>query len=149
MCGLDAVSKAALKTTIPEIVSGLPSDGYGRGALAPVLPNAPTLFYRSGTENICESVASLLIDVPAAQEQPNAKQWSSTQPNPAIADFVQIVMGLTPSDPRAAPAQALLTSHFSSAVASQGATATESSSRPLSWRAWLPRPCPSGCEAVK
>jgi hypothetical protein len=123
VCGLDAVSKAALKTTIPEIVSGLPSDGYGRGALAPVLPNAPTLFYRSGTENICESVASLLIDVPAAQEQPNAKQWSSTQPNPAIADFVQIVMGLTPSDPRAAPAQALLASHFSSAVAS-GATAT-------------------------
>ncbi|MGH7269974.1 MAG: hypothetical protein ACREJ3_06045, partial [Polyangiaceae bacterium] len=49
LCGLNATSKAALKTTIPEIVSGLPSDGYGRGAVAPVLPNQPTLFYRAGT----------------------------------------------------------------------------------------------------
>ena len=40
---------------IPQIAGGLPSDGYGRGATAPVLPNQPTLFYRAGLENICEA----------------------------------------------------------------------------------------------
>jgi hypothetical protein len=37
------------EATIAEIVSGLPSDGYGRGSIAPVLPNDPTLFYRRNT----------------------------------------------------------------------------------------------------
>ena len=89
-------------TTIPEIVSGLPSDGYGRGSVAPVLPNQPTLFYRAGTENICEAVAALTIDVPTGKAIPGVTQWSSTQPTPAIADFVSTVMGLPSSDPRAA-----------------------------------------------
>jgi hypothetical protein len=124
VCGLDALTKAMAKSTIPEIVSGLPSDGYGRGATAPVLPNAPTLFYRSGTENICEAVSALVVDPSAASAPPNAKRWSSTQPDAALADFVQLLMALTPSDSRAAPAQALLKSHFSSAMQT-GASATD------------------------
>jgi len=123
VCGLLATSTAALKTTIPEIVAGLPSDGYGRGAVAPVLPNQPTLFYRAGTENICEAVAALVIDVPTAKQAPGVTQWSSTQPDAAIADFVGTLMALTPSDPRATPAQTLLQSHFASAM-QQGASAT-------------------------
>ena len=124
VCGLDALSKAMAKNTIPEIVSGLPSDGYGRGAIAPVLPNAPSLFYRSGTENICEAVSTLVVDPVGASPAPNAKRWSSTLPDVAIADFVQILMALTPSDSRAAQAQALLKSHFSSAMQT-GASATD------------------------
>jgi hypothetical protein len=122
VCGLDALTKTAAKTSIPEIVSGLPSDGYGRGAVAPVLPNAPTLFYRAGVENICETVSSLVIDVPV-KSQTGQKVWSSTQPDAAIADFVQTLMGLTSSDPRAAQANQILTSHFTSAVQS-GASAS-------------------------
>jgi hypothetical protein len=123
VCGLDATTKMQAKTTIPEIVSGLPSDGYGRGAVAPVLPNASTLFYRAGTENICESVAGLVIDVPVNQQVAGVKTWSSTQSAAAIADFVQIVMGLTPSDARSASAVQILTSHFTAAVQS-GASAS-------------------------
>ena len=124
VCGLDAQKKAAAQTTIPEIVSGLPSDGYGRGAVAPVLPNLPTLFYRAGTENICAAVSAQVIDVAAAKRLPNVKQWSSAQSDAAIADFVQIVMALTPSDPRAAHAQALLSAHFAAALQS-GASPTD------------------------
>jgi hypothetical protein len=123
VCGLDPATKATTHTTIPEIVSGLPSDGYGRGATAPVLPNQPTLFYRAGVENICEAVAALVIDVPAKSQTPNVKQWSSAQPDAAIADFVQTVMALTPSDARSTPAQTLLKSHFTAATQS-GATPT-------------------------
>jgi hypothetical protein len=123
VCGLDpATTDAGPRTTIPEIVSGLPSDGYGRGAVAPVLPNAPTLFYRAATENICEAVAALVVDA-ASPETPATKQYSSKDPTSAIADFVQTLMGLEPSDSRAAPAQALLQSHYTAAVQS-GATAS-------------------------
>ncbi|HEY5145224.1 MAG TPA: hypothetical protein VII82_00590 [Polyangiaceae bacterium] len=123
ICSLDASTPDGAKTTIPEIVSGLPSDGYGRGAVAPVLPNQPTLFYRAGTENICEDAAALVIDVPMAKQIAGVKQWSSAQSTAAIADMVQTVMGLTPSDPRSASAEQVLGSHFAAAMTS-GATAT-------------------------
>jgi hypothetical protein len=123
VCGLLATSTAAQKTAIPEIVAGLPSDGYGRGAVAPVLPNQPTLFFRAGTENICEAVAAMVIDVPTSKQQAGVTQWSSGQPAAAIEAFVGTVMGLTPSDPRASQALSLLNAHYASAL-QQGATAT-------------------------
>jgi hypothetical protein len=124
ICALDPTTpRSAVRTTIPEIVSGLPSDGYGRGAVAPVLPNQPTLFYRAGTENICEAAAGLVIDVATKSQTAGVKQWSSTQPDAAIADFVQDLMALTPSDSRSEPAQKLLKAHFTAAVQS-GASAT-------------------------
>jgi hypothetical protein len=110
--------------TIPEIVSGLPSDGYGRGSVAPVLPNQPTLFFRAATENLCEAVAAQVIDVPASKQVAGVKQWSSSQAQAAIAEFVSLVMGLTTSDPRAAQATALLQQHFQSASAQAGSTPT-------------------------
>jgi hypothetical protein len=119
ICGLKSTpvavgkSKAAL-ATINQIVSGLPSDGYGRGSIAPVLPNDPSLFYRAGTENICEAVADLVID--SVMPMPGAKQWSSAAPDAAIAELVPAIMALTPSDPRSAPALAALRAHFAAAV---------------------------------
>jgi hypothetical protein len=123
ICSLDATTPDSAKTTIPEIVSGLPSDGYGRGAVAPVLPNQPTLFYRAGTENICEAAAALVIDVPMAKQIPGVTQWSSAQSATAITAMVQTIMGLTTPDPRSTPAQQLLSGHFAAAMQS-GATAT-------------------------
>ncbi len=120
VCGLDVATK---KNTVSAIVSGLPSDGYGRGSPIPVLPNQPTLFYRAGIENICESVSSLVIDAAANPSMPNAVKWSSAQPSLAIADFVHLIMALPDSDARAAAAVELLTSHFNAAKKS-GAGAT-------------------------
>ncbi len=123
VCALDELKPAAQKKTIPQIVSGLPSDGYGRGSIAPVLPNEPSLFFRAGTENICSTVAALVID-PANAQAPGVKRWSSEEPDQAIMDFVQIVMGLPPSDPRSAPALTILRAHFSSAL-QEGAEAAD------------------------
>ena len=125
VCGLDAFTKAQKNNPVPQIVSGLPSDGYGRGSVAPVLPNQPTLFYRAATENLCEDIAQMVIDVPTNQQVAGVKQWSSGQPDAAISDFAQIIMDLTPSDPRSAPAQALLKQHFTDAMAKDGASATD------------------------
>jgi len=127
VCGLTALyaKGTASKETIPEIVSGLPSDGYGRGAVAPVLPNQPTLFFRSATENICEAVAAQVIDVPVPTQTAGVQQWSSSQASAAIADFVSLVMGLTTPDPRTVPATALLQQHYQSALQQPGITPTE------------------------
>jgi hypothetical protein len=122
VCGLDVMTKAAALTTVPEIVSGLPSDGYGRGSVAPVLPNDPTLFYRAGTENICAAVAAQVVD--PSKPVAGVRSWSSAQSTSAIADFVSVVMGLGTSDPRATPANTVLTSHFTSAV-KEGASPTD------------------------
>jgi hypothetical protein len=123
VCGLHATTRAALRGVIPAIAQGLPSDGYGRGSTAPVLPNRPTLFFRAGTENLCATAAQSVIDVRDSKRLPNVKQWSSNQPDAAIADFVAILLAMTPSDPRAAQATSLLKAHFTNAM-QQGATAT-------------------------
>jgi hypothetical protein len=114
----------AISSTIAQIAKGLPSDGYGRGAVAPVLPNSPSLFYRAGTENICEALAPLVIDVPSAK-QVSTVVWSSADPQTAIQGFVQTVMGLVPSDPRYTQAISILTDHDNAALAVAGITATQ------------------------
>jgi len=123
VCGLAAVTKKQMQTAVAQIATGLPSDGYGRGANFPVLPNQPSLFYRAATENVCSAVADQVIDVAAAKQVAGVKAWSSTDTATAIADFVATVMALTPSDPRAAPATALLQAHYDAAI-QQGASRT-------------------------
>jgi hypothetical protein len=108
---------------IGQIAPGLPSDGYGRGAIAPVLPNQATLFYSAAIENICAALAAQVVDVPAGKQVEGAKAWSSKASDAAIAEFVAQVMGLPPSDARAAKAGDALTRHYQAAL-KQGANAT-------------------------
>jgi hypothetical protein len=121
VCGLDVTLPSPLSGTARQVVPGLPSDGYSRGATAPVLPNDPTLFYRAGIENLCQGLATLLID--NANAPAGAKTWQSANPTPAIADFVSLVAGLPASDPRAAGLSTILTQHFNDAKATSGITA--------------------------
>ena len=124
VCGLDALTPKGKVPTITQIAGGLPSDGYGRGAPIPVLPNAPSLFSRAGSENICEGISQELVD--AATPIAGALQFSSAKDQQAasIGNLVSGLMGLSSSDPRSAQAVTLLTTHFNSAV-SQGASATD------------------------
>jgi hypothetical protein len=122
LCDLDVTQASPnLNSKADNIIDGLPKDGYARGSTIPVLANAPTLFYRAGLENFCEAVASLVVDVssPAA----GAKTWSSAQPDAAVADFVTVVAGLAPSDPRAAPLEQALKAHFTAVKGQSGTTA--------------------------
>ncbi len=124
ICQLDAANQVGAQSTIAQIVSGMPSDGYGRGGVIPVLPNQPTLFYRGGLENICAQVSAMVIDAVPNPKQPGTKKWPSSQPDAAIADFVSIVMALTVGDERSAQVNAVLTDHFNAAKAN-GANATD------------------------
>jgi hypothetical protein len=124
ICQLDATFTGGATSPLAQIVSGMPSDGYGRGATVPVLPNQPTLFYRAGLENVCATVAALVVDAAANPGQPNAKKWSSTQPEAAVGEIVTTMLAMSASDSRAAKATEILSSHFRSAVA-KGAAARD------------------------
>jgi hypothetical protein len=124
VCGLDRIGKKKVqKAVVAAIAAGLPSDGYGRGATMPVLPNEPTLFFRAGVENMCAALAVVVVDPPAAQQVDGAKRWSGQQPDAAIDELVSLLMALPPSDPRAPRAKQLLRDHFDAAM-QQGKAAT-------------------------
>ncbi|HUJ59403.1 MAG TPA: hypothetical protein VLX92_12950 [Kofleriaceae bacterium] len=126
ICQLDLTVSGNQKTsTVAQIISGMPSDGYGRGATVPVLPNQPTLFYRAGLENLCEAISAEVIDAAPDPNQPSAIQWKSSDPNGAIKDFVSTMMGLTTNDPRTAPSIQALTDHYNAALAISGTSPTD------------------------
>lgn len=105
VCGL-AGSKGVGKAA--ELSTGVPSDGYDRGSVAPVLANDSSLFHRAATENLCRTIADSAVDT-------NGSRYSSARPDAAIADLVQNLISLASSDPRSAPVQKILTDHFDAA----------------------------------
>jgi hypothetical protein len=122
-CGLDASQTRVLPSSALSVVSGLPSDGYARGSIAPVLPTDPTLFFRGGIENLCEALAVLLVDNNSAPA--GAHKFSSATPTTTIPDLVATVIGIPPSDARSAQSVQILTNHFNAAKATAGITATQ------------------------
>jgi hypothetical protein len=122
VCGLDARSRLFPSGSVPDIGSGLPADGYGRGVAAPILPSQPSLFFRAGVENLCASAAAQVIDPVAGT---GLQRWSTADPEAAIGDFVSLVMALPASDPRATPARALLEAHFRAALGQNGISPTD------------------------
>lgn len=105
---------------IPAIVSGMPADAYGRGAVNELLPTSPTLFYRAALENVCIYLAQATIDATPTPSQPGAIQWSSSTPIAQnVADFVGLVMAITPSDSRYTPLVNALTAHYQSSLTQQ------------------------------
>src|SRR5450432_895193 len=123
MSGLPGLTGA--QNTIATLARGLPSDGYSRGAETPVLPTDSSLFFRSGTENICRHLADQMVDVAVTATQPIPSRYVSTSPDTAITDFVQTVMGLPDGDPRAADAHQILTDHYQAALKTTGIKAKD------------------------
>ena len=128
-CGISGLpGLSGAQNGIATLVRGLPSDGYSRGAETPILPTDSSLFFRSGTENICRRLADQMIDVaaaPTATPPRLASKYQSTAPDAAIADFVQTLMGLPDGDPRAADAKQILGEHYTAALATTGIKARD------------------------
>ena len=118
-CGLgNPYSLTTTQRAAFDIAGDLPADGYSRGASAPILANDPTLFFRSGVENLCGNIAAEVVDAPTNS------RYTSANPTGAITDFIHTLMALGTNDPHAAEAEAVLQGHFASAQAA-GASATD------------------------
>jgi hypothetical protein len=97
-----------------NLALSIPGTSYVRGAVKPLIPHDPTLFFQSATENLCGLIADKAIDAPSPGA---AVSWSSAQPDAAIADFLRIVMAVPDSDARTSELGALLHEHFTDAKA--------------------------------
>ena len=116
VCGLDAVAQEAQPLTVPHHRFG-PAVRRLRPRLddAGSAQPADAVLSRRHREHLHVGRRQV-IDVAASQRRsPASSYWSSTTPDAAIADFVGTVMGLVPSDPRAAQATTLLKAHFTAA----------------------------------
>jgi hypothetical protein len=125
-CGISGLpGLTGAQNAIAVLVRGLPSDGYSRGAETPILPTDSSLFFRSGTENICRRVADQVVDVAVTATQTKPSRYVSTAPDAAIADLVQNLMGLPDGDPRAADARQILSEHYAAALKTTGIKAKD------------------------
>jgi hypothetical protein len=98
-----------------RIASSLPADGFSRGSESPVVSPDPTLFYRAGSEMICETVAAQVVDG-------NAAVYSSTKLDEAMDGMVQNIMGYASGDSHYAGALQILKAHYQEALSGHSAT---------------------------
>jgi hypothetical protein len=125
-CGLSGLpGNTGAQNAVLSLARGLPTDGYSRGAEEPVVPSDTSLFFRSGTENICRRLADQVVDLAVTATQPNPSRYVSTMPEPAITDFVQTLMGLPDGDPRAVDARQILSDHYQAALKTTGIKAKD------------------------
>lgn len=96
---------------------GVPGSGYARADELPVTPHDPNLFFASGTEKMCVELAGQLV------ENPMTGRWKVATKEQAFADFVSVLMGIPPSDPRSAAMVGILSRHYTAAAAKERSTA--------------------------
>jgi hypothetical protein len=102
-----------------NLALSIPGAGYARGDVEPLLPHDPNMFFTAATDNLCATLAAQLIDVTGTGA---VSRWAGTDPPKAIGDFVSLVMGVPPSDPRSADLRAVLDEHYTQAMAAQTST---------------------------
>ena len=110
------------KGRAPGLSQLVPSDGYARGATAPILATDPSLFYRAATEQLCRSFADSAVD---ATVNGKPSRYSSKQADAAVSDMVRTIMAIVPADPRYAALRQILADHYSQASKTMGISATD------------------------
>jgi hypothetical protein len=118
LCAMTTPEPDSLSSAIRRYAAFIPVDGYDRGLELASLSTDPNPFFRISTESMCILLSDRVVD--AGGMSP----YSSLDPKAAIADFVQTIMALPPSDPRATEARQILQEHFD-ASKSSGASASE------------------------
>lgn len=119
VCGLaPGAQPSGTMATVRTIASILPANGFSRGQAISTQANDPTLFFRSGAENMCAILAAQVVDGTAS------KNFPSADPTTAIGNMVHQLMGLPAGSGRDTQPIAILTAHFNQAV-SGGAKASD------------------------
>jgi len=101
-----------LNTIATRITATFPEDGYSRGSEVPLTISDTTLFYRSGTENLCVQLAGRVVDATGSLYGSTAARLKDS-----ITGMVHNLMGLPPGDPRSEAAVQILTEHYDAALA--------------------------------
>ncbi|HLK89915.1 MAG TPA: hypothetical protein VKZ18_08475 [Polyangia bacterium] len=114
ICALQAAVPTTAQTTTLAIAGSVAADAFSRGAQTPVTPVYPDLFYRAATEELCENVAKLVVDVSGSPY--TSSSTSCTNGDGLLTKLAEQVMGLNPSDPAHNAAITILETHCAAAA---------------------------------
>jgi hypothetical protein len=109
ICSLAVPQPTSTQATTAKVAGSVAADAFSRGSTTPVTPSKVTLFYRAGTEMLCENVASLVVDATSGGV------YSSSSATSAIDAMVQNIIGYPAGDAHYAGAIDILTRHYSDA----------------------------------
>ncbi|MBE7190393.1 hypothetical protein, partial [Jatrophihabitans endophyticus] len=110
VCGLDPQANPQGDMKSVQTVTGIfPANSFARGTVNTGQANDPTLFLRSGAENVCARLAGQVVDSGS-----NANFPSGDVPT-AVGNLVHLLMGVSAADDE--EPIALLTEHQQNAVA--------------------------------
>lgn len=116
--GQSALPSAGDRTRIASLSLGLPSPGYSRGDVTPVLPASPNLFFAQSTEKMCSLLADRLV------ENGDASRFRVAEAEAALPALVRLFMGVPDGDARFAALVDVLARHHAAALAELGSART-------------------------
>jgi hypothetical protein len=99
-------------TSARNLSFGIAGSSYARADEKPVMPHDPNLFFSSATEKLCMLLAAQLVDG-------MNPRWRAAAFNPALDDFVSVVMGIPANDERAPALRLVLARHYDAAIAAR------------------------------
>ena len=115
VCALQAAVPTSAQSTTLTIAGSVAADAFSRGSQTPVTPAYPDLFYRAGTEELCENVAKLVVDATGGPY--TSSSTSCKDGDGLMTKFVEQVMGLNPSDTLHDGALGILETHCAATAA--------------------------------
>jgi hypothetical protein len=114
ICALQAAVPTSAQTTTNTIAGSVAADAFSRGSQTPVTPAYPDLFYRAASEELCENVAKLVVDVTGGPY--TSSSTSCSDGDGLMSQFVEQVMGINPSDTLHDQAKMILETHCAAAA---------------------------------
>jgi hypothetical protein len=94
---------------------GIAGSSYSRADERPVMPHDPNLFFSSATEKLCMLLAGQLVVANTA----TTGRWKVSGKDPALDEFVKVVMGVPGTDERFPLLRGVLARHYDAAVAAK------------------------------
>jgi len=118
ICETEMPTPTDATTAMNRLVGAISADAFSRGSENPVTPTDPNLFYRAASELACEAIAAKVVDATTGTV------YQSSNASAAITDMVVKVMGVPATDPHYADALKALNDHYTAAMTTGKATAT-------------------------
>jgi hypothetical protein len=113
LCALGAAVPTSAQSTTLTIAGSVAADEFSRGSPTPVTPAAPDLFYRAGSEELCENIANQVVDATGGPYTSSSGSCANT--DGVLTKLVEQVMGINPADPLHDQAIAILETHCTAA----------------------------------
>jgi Protein of unknown function (DUF1585) len=119
VCSIYSRPSGTLAVQTAKFASAVPTIGFARGAVDPVIPTEASMIPAAATEKLCIEVAERAVDATTGARYMSA---DDARVNTAIADMVHNLMGMPAEDPRSGEIVTALRAHFDASLKTLTAT---------------------------